>query len=85
MLAPLSGNTAIRNVIQKRGQPRVVQVALERPRSYDSFLLAGLASKSVLPGVRTSYSRGIGKLSVMSALGRNRGCPQEMPRLRAES
>ena len=72
MLAPLSGNTAIRNVIQKRGQPRVVQVAPERRRSYDSFLLAGLASKSVLPGGRTSYRRGMGKLPVMSAIGRQR-------------
>jgi hypothetical protein len=55
---------------RKADNPGVVQVSPGQPRSYDSFLLTGLATKRVLPGVRTSYGRGIGKLRVMSASGR---------------
>jgi hypothetical protein len=55
---------------RKADNPGGVQVSPGQPRSYDSFLLTGLATKRVLPGVRTSYPRGMGKLPATSAYGR---------------
>jgi len=65
---------------------RVVQVSPDQRRSYDSFLLTGLASKSVLLGVRTSYLRGMGKLPVVSAcVGRRRHTLAESNELRTST
>jgi hypothetical protein len=57
---------------RKEDNPEWFKFLPINPRSDDSFLLTGLASKSVLLGVRTSYRRVMDKLPFMSASGRLR-------------